>query len=209
MKLTICVPYRNRESHLKTFLNEIDKHTDAQIVIVEQADNKPFNRGALCNIGFNFTDTKYFCIHDVDMIPEHVDYSCLYEVYHLATMVKQFKYSMPYPQYFGGVTMFRRDVFQKINGFNNNYFGWGAEDDDLRNRVLHYGFDITRLPNKFDSLPHTHATQVKENKPLIKANQNRLLKWNEEMHIGLTTLDYKIESVNHTKNIYHIKALLP
>ena len=34
------------------------------------------------------------------------------------------------------VTLFHREHFVKVNGFPNNFWGWGAEDDELRLRVL-------------------------------------------------------------------------
>ena len=37
---------------------------------------------------------------------------------------------------FGGVTSFRNDQFRSVNGYSNIYFGWGAEDDDLYNRLV-------------------------------------------------------------------------
>ena len=57
MKLGVIVPYRNRESHLKRFTDDTSKYLkskniDFEIVIVEQLDDKPFNRGKLLNIGY-------------------------------------------------------------------------------------------------------------------------------------------------------------
>ena len=61
-KLLIVVPYRNREAHLAELLPALSTYflrnddprllPPPMICIVEQNDDLPFNRGALCNIGF-------------------------------------------------------------------------------------------------------------------------------------------------------------
>lgn len=43
-------------------------------------------------------------------------------------------FRLRYSGYFGGVTALSREQFFKVNGFSNNYWGWGGEDDDLRLR---------------------------------------------------------------------------
>ena len=50
MKLGVCVPYRNREAHLKEFIPKIGKYLDGQgidyhIYFGHQVDDKLFNRG--------------------------------------------------------------------------------------------------------------------------------------------------------------------
>ena len=54
------------------------KDIDYEIFIIEQSDDKPFNRGKLLNAGYKYALDKgcdYFVFHDVDMLPEDVDYS--------------------------------------------------------------------------------------------------------------------------------------
>lgn len=34
----------------------------------------------------------------------------------------------------GGAVAFSKTQFQKINGFSNNYWAWGGDDDDLAAR---------------------------------------------------------------------------
>jgi len=60
-KLGIIVPYRDREQQLKRFLShmkEYIKDIDYEIFIVEQADDKPFNRGKLLNAGYKYAVDK-------------------------------------------------------------------------------------------------------------------------------------------------------
>ena len=34
--------------------------------------------------------------------------------------------------------------FVKVNGFSNRFWGWGAEDDDIRRRIYKEGLQLTR-----------------------------------------------------------------
>jgi hypothetical protein len=137
-KLGVIVPYRNRYEHLAEFKTHIVKYLQSQnidfeIIIVEQDDAKLFNRGMLLNIGFNEAKKlkcDYVVFHDVDMLPIDVDYSYSDTPIHLATD------NIPFESYFGGITLFPSELFEKINGFSNLYWGWGFEDDDLRYRCI-------------------------------------------------------------------------
>lgn len=172
-KLSIIVPYRNRKLHLKEFVPYMESTPvldgiDFEIIIVEQRDQKPFNRGKLLNIGVSFSrpESTYYCFHDVDMLPTRCDYSPCLVPTHLASQVQQFDWKMPYENYFGGVTLFDRESFLNINGFSNEYWGWGAEDDDLRFRCETFGIGIERREGKFTSLHH----EKNINKDLYQTN---------------------------------------
>jgi len=60
----------------------------------------------------------------------YIDYIITFFIHQLFL----FEYRLPYKQYFGGVSAMSKQQFQKINGFPNNYWGWGGEDDDIFNR---------------------------------------------------------------------------
>lgn len=49
-------------------------------------------------------------------------------------MVFAVVHSLPYNEFFGGVSGLTAEQFRKINGFPNAFWGWGGEDDDLWNR---------------------------------------------------------------------------
>ena len=43
-----------------------------------------------------------------------------------------------YSTLFGGIEAFSTDHFKLINGFSNQFFGWGGEDDNLYDRLPTY-----------------------------------------------------------------------
>lgn len=140
-KLGVIVPLRNRENHLKEFLPSIERYLseksiDYEIIVVNQSDDKPFNRGKLLNIGFKKAEIfgcNYVAFHDVDMLPIDVDYSIADRPTHIATnYISDGNYHKEFfEDYFGGVLLFPIKDFNKINGYSNEYWGWGFEDDDL------------------------------------------------------------------------------
>merc|ERR1712113_272890 len=46
--------------------------------------------------------------------------------------------------YFGGINSFSAPDFRRINGFPNNFWGWGGEDDELRERVQDTRVHVTK-----------------------------------------------------------------
>ncbi len=50
--------------------------------------------------------------------------------------VLPFYHRIPYPEIFGGVTIFAPQEFMVVNGFSNEFYGWGGEDDDMFNRLV-------------------------------------------------------------------------
>jgi hypothetical protein len=142
-KLGVCVPYRNRELHMHEFIPKIGKYLkeqgiDFQIYIVHQVDDKLFNRGATKNIGAKhaFEDgCDYIVWHDIDMIPEEdggADYSYPADApRHIATKIQQMDYQLKYHEYFGGAVLFTKEQVEATNGYSNDYWDWGMEDDDL------------------------------------------------------------------------------
>jgi len=206
MKLAVVVPYRDRHEHLIRFLPAIHHHLEAvdhQVVVVEQARGKPFNRGMLLNIGCELMDPDrtHLVLHDVDMLPEEVEYAPVTCPTHLAGAASQFRYALPYSTYFGGVTLFPVADFRRINGFSNGYWGWGAEDDDLLDRCKHHGLQVDRVPGRFRSLAHVQAVQRPEHATLHARNGLKLVrsrKHPEEYATdGLSDLQYEL---HHSTN---------
>jgi len=141
MKLGVCVPYRNRESHLKEFIPKVGAYLESKgidycMYFAHQVDDKLFNRGATKNVAAKhaFEDgCDYIVWHDIDMIPEEgCDYSYPSETpIHIATNISQMEYKLKYQEYFGGAVLFNKEQVERTNGYSNDYWDWGMEDDDL------------------------------------------------------------------------------
>jgi hypothetical protein len=154
-KLGIIVPYRDRPDHLLAFKKSIlnyfrNKDIDYELIVVEQDDAKTFNRGKLLNIGFIYSKRlgcDYVVFHDVDMLPISADYSYSNYPVHLASNFSNSNNRFTrilFDEYFGGVTLFPSKIFEAINGYSNEYWGWGYEDNDLLHRCREHNVELSR-----------------------------------------------------------------
>jgi hypothetical protein len=160
-KLGICIPYRNREEHLRKLVPALSKHLnergiDHKFYVGHQVDDKLLNRGAMKNIAaeFAFNDgCDYIAWHDVDMLPHpDCDYSYPEEnPIHIATNLEKYNYGIGYDQYFGGVILFTKEQVEKTNGYSNDYWDWGQEDDDLFWRCYYEGYTTGKVFKHYDN----------------------------------------------------------
>lgn len=204
----LIVAYRNREEHLKKFIPHMQKFLKDfpyHLFIIEQTQEKLFNKGMLLNTGFKLAKPTcdYVCLHDVDMLPLSADYSYPKSPTRLATHVEQFDFDMPYPQFFGGVVLFNNKDFETINGYCNAYWSWGCEDDDVRIRCQNKKLAIETREGTFLSLPHERHPE----NSTVRANREiceEFLYGNTELQKeGLNTVNFEIVSEQHDNNFSH------
>jgi hypothetical protein len=137
-------------------IDKLDRHSPLHIHIVEQADALPFNRGRLINAGFALVgdSADYLCLHDVDLLPLWSDYAFPMHPSRLCW------YGSPNSQqkhlYIGGVTAISCADFRLLNGFSNDYWGWGYEDHDLRLRMIATGLKAEARDGAYRPLAHPH-----------------------------------------------------
>jgi hypothetical protein len=130
--------------HVTKFLEE--RGIEHTIYIAHQRDEKLFNRGLMKNIAAKhaFDDgCDYIVWHDIDMVPE--DDTCDYSYpeenpQHIAVRISQSDYNLKYQEYFGGAVLFTKEQVEATNGYSNDYWDWGMEDDDLFWRCVKEGF---------------------------------------------------------------------
>ncbi len=69
----------------------------------------------------------YMALHDVDQIPEIIknDYAYPEKPTHLCVASDQYGYRPAYESMLGGVVALTLEHFSLVNGFSNDYWGWG------------------------------------------------------------------------------------
>jgi hypothetical protein len=227
--LQIVVPYRNREAHFKSFVPHLrayfardksDRHIPYRVLIVEQDGNDPFNRGALKNVGFMLgaAESEYTCFHDIDYLPIWADYSYTDEptriVWHgaqtrpIAPEKSIRKIINDMEDLFGTVILVPNRLFTAVNGYSNEYWGWGFEDSDLKRRFLTAGAKPGLRKGTFVALDHANEGYQPNGMPTpanLQNEQKMLSKWAPSgiatdvglsglKSDGLSTLKYEVIS---------------
>lgn len=154
MAALIIVPYRDpgdgsRSEHLRLLLEALDAGGfKNDRLIVEQPLGRKFNRGLLLNVGILEAERLGYSsviLHDVDLLPSasmanFYGYK-FFKAVHLGRLWTS-KYStggfyvLGQKTFLGGVLACTIAMLRTCNGFPNGCWGWGGEDDVLRNRLL-------------------------------------------------------------------------
>jgi hypothetical protein len=146
------IPYRDRPTQKNEFLSKIKNLLEDsaeslpyEIYFAHQCDKRPFNRGAMKNIGFLAIRKKYpnnyknitFIFHDVDTWPTEkglIDYD---------TSVGTIKHYYGYKFALGGIFAIKGIDFERSLGFPN-FWGWGLEDNAINDKCKKLNIKIDR-----------------------------------------------------------------
>lgn len=113
---------------------------------VEGVSTPKFNRGALLNAVIDtITYGQLIITHDVDLVPDSPESFDAYvkdiddsTVLHLAGGWERYNTENrgEFTTYLGGIAGMTPTGWKRVNGYPNDFFGWGGEDDELRRRVI-------------------------------------------------------------------------
>lgn len=205
-KVAMIIPFRHRDEHLKYWLYYLHpilqrQQLDYGVYVINQFGENTFNRAKLLNVGFKEALKEYdydcFVFSDVDLIPmdDRNIYKCFSQPRHLSVSMDKFGFKLPYNQYFGGVSSLSKQQFLKINGFPNDYWGWGGEDDDIYNRLSARGMSISRPSGnigKCRMIRHNRDAKNEANPQRF----NRIAHTRQTMdNDGINSLKYKVVKI--------------
>lgn len=206
MKTYITLPYRDRNGKYKNALEKFihpfleycheNIKKDFLIFIVEQSESHElFNLGRTINIGFDINKEKInnediFIFHPIDILPINVNYN----IRHTTKFCS--KIHSPNGDYYKGIGFLSED-FKNINGFSNEYWGWGGEDDDMKIRL---NCKNIQVETKVDNYIHLcDDGNCLPGEPLFAPTLQKNWNMASEMKLhkncfisGLNTLNYKI-----------------
>ena len=208
---TIVIPYRDRDVHLKRFLQS---YKDFSIIVVEQANDKPFNRAWLLNVGITLVPGGCIVTHDVDIIATD---KSLYHQCHIPTQLcTDFSCRNKIgARNAGGVVMMSKRDWTKLNGYTNMAIGWGREDDDLAQRLrIVFGMVPIHRPPKGKGYckcwtGKDHTKRIRDKKGFKRMGEKlKRMKHNSDewKNDGLNSLRYSIISDETKLNYRHVKV---
>jgi hypothetical protein len=225
-------PEQQRAKQLKQFIAHMTpliKGTNFEIVIAEQITPfKYFNRGQLLNAGLKWyietTAAPQFIItHDVDMLPDKPLFAEYKKANNLISLVPQdAEYKKKYGRVIlgpgGGIFGLPYSDFVEANGYPNDFWTWGAEDDAFSKRLNQIGKDkFSRVRNghikHIDVQRQSHQTKM----DYLRKNKIRSMMAYENMaqdainwqQNGYNQVPIDVaEVIEINPQIHHIKLIL-
>lgn len=141
--------------------------------------NQPWSRSKAINIGLRQVETEYVFIADIDIIFHAKFIELLHQIKNPTTSVyfqvgylnknesKEFKsfenykidsVSIPRAQ---GLSLIPYNILKEINGFDEFFHYWGAEDEDVHNRIINANY-ASQFYNKEILLLHQWHKEFKK-----------------------------------------------
>lgn len=175
---------------------------DVSVLIVEQVPGKRFNLGKLLNVGFDFLTTNtmldgatpeiqdLFCYQPVDCIPK--DFSQL----RCRAGIEFHGFTWDEPEFYKAC-WFTFACYRRINGFSNDFWGWGDEDNELFVRLEICGERRVLSPADFEVLNYRSSPDYLTGAaPHHDGHLTRRLRksWNIYAS-GLNTLSYSVQAI--------------
>ena len=204
------IPYRDREpqkTHFTIYINYImeDYNTNEyEIYFCHQNDNRPFNRGAIKNIGFIVMKEKYpndyknitFIFNDIDTMPATKN---LLDFNTCKGVIKHY-YGFDFT--LGGIFSIKGEDFENIGGFPN-FWGWGFEDKCIYNRAIKNKLIVDR--NNFYKVGDVNILHIIDDpRKILTRKDCWRIDENPDTCKNIYKLSYKISNIDNLSNKFII-----
>ena len=203
------------------YINIIEQESDREdyeelpeLIKQEGSNMAKFNLGRLKNIGFHISnletqeiDNVHFILSDLDLIPSHPlipDYIRKPDnPIHLANRGTRYtnnKGESLNKAFFGGVISVNETDFIKANGYPNDFWGWGGEDEALKERFIKNKIKIDKSIEPVVDLEEFVDFDGKNN--FLK--QNKLKDNRKKEKIIRDNIEWKNNGLNNIESTYKI-----
>ena len=231
--IAVITIYRNNPDNTRLkqkrqflyFMNKIlNQICNYKIIVVEQSKDYKFNIGKLKNIGFeilNKLNIKFdnYVFADIDTIPDSnlIDYlfkttDSLNALARYGTRYTDIDICLKIP-FIGALFTCTKEVFESLNGFPNNFYGWQGEDTNLLLRLYNSNKPIyipkdgkiidleesNNIPKKIVE----KMSELKKNNHIESFVYEKNINYKNYKTNGLNNLNYKILHKNINNNNYH------
>jgi predicted glycosyltransferase involved in capsule biosynthesis len=177
-------------------------------------NDKSFNRGWGFNVGALNTNSDIFVFADCDIFlkwncllnaiqhcdtywdaidPKGIIYDLIYQNYDLEKSLQNGEFSIRSRVNFsGGICVIRKGAFFKINGWDEEFIGWGCEDDCMSHKI---GKMLDKSKRIKFPIFHLYHEKIKKNeeeynnnvlilKQIVKMNEKQLFEYYKNKKIG-------------------------
>ncbi len=153
------INYGSSEKYVLELENLIKSYSFLKYIPVS-TNFQLWNKSRAINIALKKCDTPYFLMGDIDLIyhPEMVEkciglikkYDSVYFKYAYLNQRESSKSGSFFdfqPSFYGnsevtGTTLYQTEILKEINGYDEFYHGWGAEDTDVHLRLKNAGYSV-------------------------------------------------------------------
>lgn len=199
-----------------------------------------WNKSRAINIALKQCTSQLFCVADIDLLfhPEFVKKSIeLYNQFGILyfqtgfldqlTTQKWDKFMEAEVAFVSesevtGITVYETEVLKSINGYDEFYHGWGAEDTDVHLRLKNGGYNVyfyqeeilvkhqwhpKAYRSKNSSAPF-HTTLEKINHAyMLMQNSNKVTVANSGCEWGILPLETQVNALNYPEYSFHLTTV--
>jgi predicted glycosyltransferase involved in capsule biosynthesis len=165
---------------------------DDRICVLHVPNKIHFDAGAAHNLGIRYANEGYVFVIDCDIIVNKspfllIDINSNNKFYNINDVKS-----------LAGTCIFKKYMWEKVNGYVEGLLGWGGEDDNFYDRLIKKEFQKVNISS--DYLTHIHHDdKLRIKNMVLKGSPKETANMNEER---LKTLN--VQTQIHSKYLCHI-----